>query len=96
MLKWILLVVIVVAFPAEVGRLLADLVVIARDTFTTLIAAFNNKGIQMIRFIVGLVIVMGAVGTLDIDPEANVLLQTALAGVGLVLMYMGTQKMKEM
>jgi hypothetical protein len=45
MLKWILLVVIVVAFPAEVGRLLADLVVIGRDTFTTLIAAFNNKGI---------------------------------------------------
>ena len=95
MLKWILLIVIVVAFPAEVGRLLADLVVIARDTFTTLIAAFNNKGIQMIRFIVGLVIVFGAVGTLDIDPEANVLLQTALAGVGLVLMYFGTQKMKQ-
>jgi hypothetical protein len=51
---------------------------------------------KMIRFVLGLVIVMGAVGTLDIDPEANVLLQTALAGVGLVLMYMGTQKMKEM
>lgn len=50
----------------------------------------------MIRFVLGLVIVFGAVGTLDIDPEANVLLQTALAGVGLVLMYMGTQKMKEM
>jgi hypothetical protein len=50
----------------------------------------------MIRFVLGLVIVMGAVGTLDIDPEANVLLQTALAGVGLALMYMGTQKMKEM
>ena len=45
MIKWILLVVIVVAFPAQVGHLLADLVVIARDTFTTLIAAFNNKGI---------------------------------------------------
>jgi hypothetical protein len=50
----------------------------------------------MIRFVIGLVIVMGAVGTLDIDPEANVLLQTALAGVGLVLMYLGTNKMKEM
>jgi hypothetical protein len=50
----------------------------------------------MIRFVLGLVIVMGAVGTLDIDPEANVLLQTALAGVGLVLMYLGSQKMKEM
>ena len=95
MLKWILLIVIVVAFPAEVGRLLADLVVIARDTFTVLIAAFNNKGIQMIRFIVGLVIVFGAVGTLDIDPEANVLLQTALAGAGLALMYFGSEKMKQ-
>jgi len=50
----------------------------------------------MIRFVIGLVIVMGAVGTLDIDPEANVLLQTALAGVGLALMYFGTEKMKEM
>jgi hypothetical protein len=50
----------------------------------------------MIRFVIGLVIVLGAVGTLDIDPEANVLLQTALAGVGLALMYFGTEKMKEM
>ena len=50
----------------------------------------------MIRFIVGLVIVMGAVGTLDIDPEANVLLQTALAGVGLALMYFGSEKMKQL
>ena len=50
----------------------------------------------MIRFIVGLLIVFGAVGTLDIDPEANVLLQTALAGVGLVLMYLGSEKMKQL
>jgi hypothetical protein len=50
----------------------------------------------MIRFIVGLVIVFGAVGTLDIDPEANVLLQTALAGLGLTLMYFGTEKMKQL
>jgi hypothetical protein len=50
----------------------------------------------MIRFIVGLVIVMGAVGTLDIDPEANVLLQIALAVVGLVLMYLGSEKMKQL
>ena len=39
------MIVIVVAFPTQVGHLLADLVVIARDTFTALIAAFNNKGI---------------------------------------------------
>ena len=50
----------------------------------------------MIRFILGLVIVLGAVGTLDIDPEANVLLQTALAGLGLTLMYLGTEKMKQL
>jgi hypothetical protein len=50
----------------------------------------------MIRFVLGLIIVLGAVGTLDIDPEANVLLQMALAGVGLTLMYFGTNKMKEM
>ena len=51
---------------------------------------------RMIRFILGLVIVLGAVGTLDIDPEANVLLQTALAGLGITLMYFGTEKMKQM
>ena len=50
----------------------------------------------MIRFIVGLLIVFGAVGTLDIDPEANVLLQMALAGVGLALMYFGSEKMKQL
>jgi hypothetical protein len=45
MLKWILLIVIVVAFPTEVGHLLADLVVIAKESLTTMIAAYNNKGI---------------------------------------------------
>jgi len=50
----------------------------------------------MIRFIVGLVIVMGAVGTLDIDPEANVLLRMALAGLAIALMYFGTEKMKQL
>ena len=50
----------------------------------------------MIRFVIGLLIVFGAVGTLDVDPEANVLLQTALAGVGLALMYFGTKNMKQL
>jgi hypothetical protein len=45
MLKWILVIVLVVAFPTQVGHLLADLVVIARDTLAALITAFNNKGI---------------------------------------------------
>ena len=94
MMKWILLVVIVVAFPAQVGHLLADLVVIARDTFTTLIAAFNNKGIQMIRFVIGLIIVMGSVGGME-DPEAPLSILVGIAAVGLYLMYAGSEKMKQ-
>ena len=49
----------------------------------------------MIRFIVGFFIVFGAVGGME-DPEASLLLQTALAGVGLALMYFGTEKMKQL
>jgi hypothetical protein len=45
MLKWILVAVIVVAFPAEVGHLLAEAVVLAKESLTTMIAAYNNKGI---------------------------------------------------
>jgi hypothetical protein len=42
-----------------------------------------------IRIVVGLLITMGAVGTLEIDPNASVLLQVALAVVGLAIMYSG-------
>jgi hypothetical protein len=44
MLKWILLVVIVVAFPSETGQLLAATVDVTRNTLHTVIASFN-KGI---------------------------------------------------
>ena len=49
----------------------------------------------MIRFIVGLIIVMGAVGGMD-DPEASLLILMSMAGLGLGLMYWGTKTMKQL
>ena len=49
----------------------------------------------MIRFVLGLVIVMGAMGGMD-DPENSLLLLLAVAGVGLALMYFGTAKMRQL
>ena len=49
----------------------------------------------MIRFVLGLVIVMGAVGGMD-DPENSLLLLLGVAGVGLALMYLGSEKMKQL
>lgn len=46
----------------------------------------------MIRFIAGFLIVMGAVGTLDIDPTASVLVQSGIGTIGLALMYLGAKK----
>jgi hypothetical protein len=46
----------------------------------------------MIRVILGLLIAFGAVGTLDADPEADVLVQAGLALVGIVIMYFGAKK----
>ena len=46
----------------------------------------------MIRFLLGLIITMGAVGGLD-DPATPILPVIALALVGLSLMYFGTAKM---
>jgi len=48
----------------------------------------------MIRFIVGLVIVMGAVGGMD-APENSLLVLMGIAGLGLALMYLGSEKMKQ-
>jgi hypothetical protein len=47
-----------------------------------------------IRIIVGLLITMGAVGTLEIDPNASVLLQVAIATIGLAIMYSGVVSMQ--
>ena len=49
----------------------------------------------MIRFIVGLIIVMGAMGGMD-DPENSLLLLMGIAGLGLALMYFGTERMKQL
>jgi hypothetical protein len=48
-----------------------------------------------IRFIVGLLITFGAVGTLDVNPDANVLVQFAIAMVGCGIMYSGVRAMKK-
>lgn len=48
-----------------------------------------------IRFIGGLLLTFGAVGTLDVNPEANVLVQFALAMVGCGIMYSGIRAMKD-
>ena len=49
----------------------------------------------MIRFVLGLVIVMGAVGGMD-APENSLLVLMGIAGLGLALMYLGSEKMKQM
>lgn len=49
----------------------------------------------MIRFIVGLIIVLGAVGGMD-EPENSLLMLMGIAGVGLALMYYGSEKMKQL
>jgi hypothetical protein len=49
----------------------------------------------MIRFIVGLIIVMGAVGGMD-EPENSLLILMGVAGVGLALMYFGSEKLKQL
>lgn len=47
----------------------------------------------MIRFILGFLIVFGAVGGME-NPEAPLLPLVLLAGIGLFLMYFGSNKMK--
>lgn len=47
-----------------------------------------------IRLFVGFMIAFGAVGTMDYDPNADLLFQTALAGIGLAIMAWGVNAMK--
>jgi hypothetical protein len=49
----------------------------------------------MIRFIVGLFLVFGAVGGMDNGTDAELPLQLLLAVIGLTLMYFGSNKMSE-
>jgi hypothetical protein len=46
----------------------------------------------MIRVILGLLIAFGAVGTIDADPQADLLVQTLIALVGVVIMAFGVAK----
>lgn len=48
-----------------------------------------------IRIAVGFFIAFGAVGTLDMDPNANLLTQMVVALAGLAIMYTGVNAMKE-
>jgi hypothetical protein len=48
----------------------------------------------MIRFIVGLLVVFGAVGGME-DPANALLPNVAIAIVGLALMYFGTNKLNK-
>ena len=43
-----------------------------------------------IRFFLGLLIVFGAVGTLEVNPDASLLAQLILAGAGLLVMKSGS------
>ena len=46
-----------------------------------------------IRVFLGILVAFGAVGTLDADPSASVLVQSGIALVGIVLMYSGARAM---
>jgi hypothetical protein len=53
---------------------------------------FVMKG--SIRVLVGLLIAFGAVGTLDFDPNASVLVQGGIALLGCLVMLSGVRAMK--
>jgi hypothetical protein len=46
-----------------------------------------------IRVGLGFLCVFGAVGSLDVDPSASILLQVSIAVLGLLLMYSGVRAM---
>ena len=48
-----------------------------------------------IRCAVGFLIALGAVGTLEVDPNASVLLQAAIASMGLAIMLLGVSSMQQ-
>lgn len=48
-----------------------------------------------IRLVLGFLIAFGAVGTLDYNPQADLLTQTVLAAIGLAIMASGTRAIKE-
>ena len=49
----------------------------------------------MIRFFIGFMIVFGAVGTLEADPEADLFITAVLAVIGLTIMAFGVAKIQQ-
>lgn len=49
----------------------------------------------MIRFAIGFMIAFGAVGTLEVDPNASLLTTVLLAGLGLTIMAFGVAKIQQ-
>jgi len=49
----------------------------------------------MIRFAIGFLITFGAVGTLEVDPNASLLTTAVLAIVGLTIMAFGVVKIQQ-
>ena len=47
-----------------------------------------------LRVIIGFLMTYGAVGSLDFDPTADVVVALLLASVGLLIMYSGVQALK--
>ena len=47
-----------------------------------------------LRVIIGFLMTYGAVGSLDFDPTADVVVAILLASVGLLLMFSGVQALK--
>ena len=48
----------------------------------------------MIRFILGLLVVMGAMGGIENDPDASLFVLTGIALIGLFLMHSGVHSLK--
>ena len=48
-----------------------------------------------IRIFIGFLITYGAVGALDFDPTADVVVAILLASVGLIILFSGVQALKE-
>ena len=47
-----------------------------------------------IRAVIGFLMTFGAVGSLDFDPTADVIITLLLASVGLLIMFSGVQALK--
>jgi hypothetical protein len=48
-----------------------------------------------IRMLVGFLITFGAVGTIEVNPDANLIVQMVIALAGLAVMLTGVSAMKE-